>query len=280
QYLGPTRSGVVPGVRLARDWEQSPPRLLWRKPVGAGWGAFAVVGDYAFTQEQRGEQECVVCYRVADGATMWVHADPVHSEGPVRFDPSMGGHGPRTTPTVADGRVYAVGATGLLNCLDGATGRAVWSVNILEDNEAENLFHGVCGSPLLVDDRVVVSPTGSNGISLAAYDRATGRRVWRAGKHRTRYRSPLLAELGGVKQILLYNAEGVAGHDAATGELLWTFPWTNGEHTNCSQPIPHAGAPDQVFVSTGYGTGAALIRVERTESPPWTVHVLNDRVRL
>lgn len=264
QFLGPTRLGVASETPLARDGQVRPPRLLWRQPIGAGWGAFATAGGYAVTQEQRGPDECVVCYRIADGTPIWVHADPV------AFPGGLGGPGPRATPTLADGRVYTVGATGLLNCLDGATGRPYWSVHILEDNHAENIAHGVCGSPLLVDDLVLVCPTGANGLSLAAYDRVTGRRIWRGGQHQASYGSPLLTELAGVRQVLLFNAAGVTSHDPASGQVLWHFPWTNVEGVNCSQPVPHAGRPDQVLVSTGYGKGAALFRVTR-EQGAWSL---------
>jgi outer membrane protein assembly factor BamB len=268
QFLGPHRLGVLPQARLARDWKQSPPRMVWRTQVGAGWGAFAVAGDYAVTQEQRGSQECVVCYRVSDGARVWTHTDLD------RFDSSMAGPGPRATPTIAGGRVYAVGATGLLNCLDGATGRRAWSVNILKDNDAENLPHGVCASPLIAGDLVIVSPTGKNGISLAAYHRETGKRVWRAGKDQASYGSPLLVELAGVPQVLLYNAEGVTAHAVAGGKVLWSYPWGTPERINCSQPIPNAGKPGQVFVATGYGKGSALFRAEKAGLHAWRVQTV------
>jgi outer membrane protein assembly factor BamB len=274
QYLGPQRQAVLPGARLARDWAKTPPRLLWRQPVGAGWGAFAVVGEYAVTQEQRGDQECVVCYRVADGATAWIHADTT------RFDSSMGGSGPRATPTIAGGRVYALGATGLLNCLDGATGRPIWAVNILNDNRAENIIHGVSASPLVVDNCVLVCPTGRNGPSLVAYHRDTGTRVWQAGQDQASYGSPLLAELAGLRQVLLATSAGVTAHDVTAGQVLWSFPWTNGEEINCSQPIPHAGGTDQVFFSTGYGKGCALFRVERSAEGAWSVHPLWDSLQM
>jgi outer membrane protein assembly factor BamB len=268
EYLGPGRLGVLPRAHFGRDWEARPPRLLWRRQVGAGWGGFAVVGDYALTQEQRGPDECVVCYHVPDGAEVWVHADRV------RFESSMGGPGPRATPTVAGGRVYTVGAAGLLNCLDGETGRALWSLNILEDNGAGNLDHGVCGSPLVVDDLVIVSPTGADGISLAAYDRTTHKRRWRGGRDRASYNSPLLTELAGARQVLVYNEAGVAGHDLASGGVLWSFPWTNSQHVNCSEPIPNAGGPGQVYVSTGYGKGSALCRVTGSPGGKWSAEAV------
>ncbi len=263
QFLGPQRLAVLPNVRLARDWKAHPPRAVWRRPVGAGWGSFAVVGDYAVTQEQRGPDECVVCYRIADGLEVWVHTDAA------RFDRTLGGPGPRATPTIADGRVYSVGGTGILNCLDGANGRALWSVDILQDNQAQNIDHGVCASPLVFEDKVIVCPTGANGISLAAYKRETGARLWRAGKDRASYGSPLLTKLAGVTQILLYTSQGVAAHDPADGRHLWDFSWTNGQRVNCSQPVPHAGAPDQVFLSTDYDKGCTLLAVERLADGTW-----------
>jgi outer membrane protein assembly factor BamB len=264
QFLGPQRLGVLPDVRLARDWNAAPPREVWRQPVGAGWGAFAVAGNYAVTQEQHGDDECAVCYRISDGARAWVHAD----KG--RFETSLGGPGPRATPTIVDGRVYTLGATGLLNCLDGATGQPIWSINVLTDNQAENISHGVASSPLVVDDLVIVCPTGYGGPSLVAYHRDTGQRVWQAGQDQASYGSPLLAELGGVRQILLYTSVGVTGHDARSGQVLWSFPWTNNEGVNCSQPIPHAGGPYQVFAGTGYGKGSALFRVQQSADGNWS----------
>jgi outer membrane protein assembly factor BamB len=268
QFLGPARLGVVPHARLGRDWAAHPPRLLWRRPVGAGWGAFAVVGDYAFTQEQRGPDECVVCYRTADGSEVWAHADPV------RFDSSMGGPGPRATPTVAGNRVYTVGATGLLNCLDGGTGRGIWAVNIQEDNHADGpLLHGVSGSPLVVDGLVIVSPTGADGPLLAAYN-LDGKRVWQGGHTQAGYDSPLLAELDGVRQVLLGDTAGVAGHDLRTGKRLWGFAWTNTDGVNCSQPIPNAGGPGRVYFATGYGKGSVLVRVKRSAGGPWSAEAV------
>jgi outer membrane protein assembly factor BamB len=181
---------------------------------------------------------------------------------------------------VHDGRVFSVGATGLLNCLDARTGRSVWTVDIQKDTGSENIAHGVCGSPLVVDDRVLVSPTGSRGPSLAAYDSSAGQRVWAAGTRGASYSSPMLTELCGVRQVLAFDSDGVTGHDAADGRPLWHFPWTNGVKTNCSQPIPHAGGSDQVFVSTEYDKGCALFRVDRSADDTWSTHTIWSNNRL
>jgi outer membrane protein assembly factor BamB len=265
QFLGPDRTAVLPHVRLDRDWTARPPRELWRRPVGAGWSSFAIVGDYAFTQEQRGERECVVAYRLMTGEEVWVHAEPVN------FNSSLGGPGPRATPTVDRSRVFAVGATGALNCLDALTGRRIWSVDILKDNGADNIAHGVCASPLVLNDCVLVCPTGSGGPSLVAYDRETGQRVWSGGTQAASYSSPIVAEIAGESQILLLNHAGLSSHDVQTGEPTWHFPWTNTVNVNVSQPIVHAAGENHIFVSTGYDKGCALIRVDHSADGTWSV---------
>lgn len=257
QYLGPNRTGMIAESKFSADWKAISPKIVWRKPIGLGWGAFAIVGKFAVTQEQRGPSECVVCYRVSDGSQIWVHAQNL------RFVSGMGGDGPRATPTIAGGKVYAIGATGMLVCLNGADGKLIWGADVLVDNEAVNNYHGVCGSPLVFDDKVIVSPTGSNGLSLAAYNVKTGERVWRAGDKRTSYSSPVLATIAGTRQILLHNAHELTGHDVTDGHILWRFPWTNETHVNCSQPIANSGGPNQVFISTGYEGGAALLKIQK-----------------
>jgi outer membrane protein assembly factor BamB len=255
QYMGPSRTSVIAGPQLSQDWTTTPPREVWRIPVGAGWSAFAVVGDFAVTQEQRGEHECVVCYRLSDGTPQWLHDDTA------RFESAMGGVGPRATPTIADGRVYTVGGTGIFNCLDGSTGQPVWTVNILEDNAGQSIGHGVCGSPLVTGDWVIVSPTGINNACLAAYHRADGKRVWLGGRLQTSYGSPALAELAGSRQVLITNSEGIEGNDLRTGKPLWNYTWTGNTHVNCSQPVIVDGKAGRVLFCTGYEQGSILFDV-------------------
>ena len=117
QFLGADRNGTVTGIRLADDWNAKPPRLLWRRPIGAGWSGFAVAGGVAVTQEQRGSREMVVAYDLATGVPKWSLGDEAH------YESTVAGEGPRATPTISRGRVFTLGSTGLLNCLDLETGR-------------------------------------------------------------------------------------------------------------------------------------------------------------
>lgn len=262
QFFGPHRNGAWPNIRLA-DWNDALPTEIWRRPVGAGWSGIAVVGGYCFTQEQRDEDECVTCYRFNDGSLVWTHAEKT------RFASSMGGDGPRATPTIAGGRCYAVGATGKLVCLDAASGKKLWGADLLQEYGGENLMHGVCNSPLVDDDRVIVCPPGEHGPSLAAYHRESGHLLWAAGAQRASYNSPVVWVNQGVKQYLIHNAEGVAGHDPANGRQLWLFPWSNADRINCSQPILDAAGPGTLLISTGYGVGAALVRIKRDGPDNW-----------
>lgn len=253
QFLGPDRNGTVTNVTLARDWQEQPPREIWRRKVGAGWSGFAVAGDSAFTQEQRGEDEMVTCYDLRTGEIRWAHSDAT------RYATTLGGVGPRATPTVTEKRVFTLGATGILNCLDRTTGERVWGKNAVEENGAEVNEWGMSGSPLVHRNLVIVSAGGTNDRSMVAYAKDTGEIVWHGGKDRAGYSSPSLAVLAGVPQILIFNQHSVAAHDPSTGAVLWHEPW-KGEQ-QIAQPVPLPG--DRVMVSAGYGAGAALYRIEK-----------------
>jgi outer membrane protein assembly factor BamB len=252
RFRGPDALGMSRGAHLARDWSGQPPRQIWRRPVGAGWSAIAVVGSQAFTQEQRDDDECVVCFERASGRELWRHRDRAH------YMASGTGDGPRATPTVEGASVYTLGATGILNALNRADGSRLWSVDIMKDNQATAPGHGATGSPLVVGDLVVVAPGGAKA-SLAAYDKSNGSRRWRAGSDPASYASPMLVEIDGQPQVLVVSTQNIVAHEPRSGEVLWTFPWRNDQQTNCSQPIPLA--PNRVFLSADYGTGCALVEL-------------------
>ena len=254
QFLGPSRNNRVEQPQLARDWKAQAPQRLWLQPVGPGWSGFAVVGSRAITQEQRGEKETVVCYDLLSGAPLWSHTYPAHFQSP------LAGEGPRATPTVSGHRVYALGSTGVLNCLDLETGKLIWSKDILQDNQAKVNEWGMSGSPLLVDDLVVVSAGGNNNRSLVGYRAPTGDFVWGAGADGAGYSSPTLVTLAGVAQILIFNSGGVSAHDPATGTNLWKYHWPGG-HPHVSMPV--AIPDDRLLVSSGYGVGSELLKIQK-----------------
>jgi outer membrane protein assembly factor BamB len=216
-FRGPGRDGVVRGVRVATDWSRSSPVELWRRPVGPGWSSFAVRGDVFYTQEQRGDDEVVACHSLTTGRPVWRHRDRA------RFWESNAGAGPRATPTLHKGRVYTFGATGIVNALDAASGSVVWSRNAASDTDRKVPYWGFAGSPLVVDDLVIVATADR----LVAYDRATGKPRWRVvgDKQAGGYSSPHLAKIDGVRQVLFLNTDGALGVAPDSGKQLWKYEW-------------------------------------------------------
>ena len=275
QFLGPDRDMRVKGLELARDWIQSPPKYIWRQPIGAGWSAFSAASGLAVTMEQRDELEMVTCYEVVTGRMVWWHGVKA------RHRSVQGGVGPRSTPTIHENRVYALGATGRLHCLDVATGTVIWDRDLLSDfgvtpeEDQDNVTWGRSGAPLIVDHMVIVPAggptqsllTNSQGhsekgpVSLVAYDKLTGDEIWRGGTTQISYSSPILTQLAGRRQILIVNENNVTGHDPATGDVLWLhdFEGHSNYNASCSQPVPLDG--NRVLLSKGYGVGAVMLRV-------------------
>ncbi|MEM7585143.1 MAG: PQQ-binding-like beta-propeller repeat protein [Acidobacteriota bacterium] len=214
-FRGAHRDSIIPGVRIATDWTASPPSELWRRPVGPGWSSFTVDGDVFYTQEQRGDDEVVAAYRVADGEPVWRHSDTA------RFWESVGGAGPRGTPTLDGGRLYTFGATGILNALEAADGSVVWSRDAAADTGANTPTWGFSSSPLVLDDLVVLATSGA----LIAYDRETGEPRWKGPSGGAGYSSPQRFTVGGVEQILHVNGDGLVGVVPADGSQLWQHAW-------------------------------------------------------
>jgi outer membrane protein assembly factor BamB len=242
-------------VRIKTDWSASPPVQLWRQPVGPGWSSFAVHDGRFYTQEQRGDDEVVACYDVATGKLVWKHRDPA------RFWESNAGAGPRATPAISNGRVYTQGGTGIVNVLDAATGNAVWTRNAVADTGAKVPMWGIAGSPLVVNDVVVVAAAGS----LVAYDQGTGKPRWTGPAGGTGYSSPQLVTINGVQQVVLLNSNGATSVALADGKLLWQHAWPG-------VPIvqPAATSSGDVFISVSDSSGIRRLAVAQG-SGGWTV---------
>ncbi|MDQ3804745.1 MAG: PQQ-like beta-propeller repeat protein, partial [Acidobacteriota bacterium] len=252
QFRGPGRDGRYDELTVKTSWPAGGLAPLWRQPVGGGFASFSVADGVAYTIEQRRGQEVVTAYHVETGRELWTHG------WDATFRDSTG-DGPRATPTWDAGRVYALGATGELRCLDAKTGRALWSKNILADNGASNIPWGMAASPLVVDDKVVVLAGGPNGKSVVAYNKMTGARAWGALGDQASYTSPMLVTLGGRRQVLAVTAARAAGLAPEDGSVLWDFPWSNSAGINISQPV--VVDQNRFFLSAGYGKGAALVEV-------------------
>ncbi|MEQ8837407.1 MAG: PQQ-binding-like beta-propeller repeat protein [Lacipirellulaceae bacterium] len=261
RFLGTGFWAEAENVKLDRErLAKSSPKEVWRQRIGAGWSGFAVIGRRAITQEQRGDDELVTCYDLDTGELIWAHDDPV------RWDPSgagsLGYEGPRATPTIHKDRVYAQGATGILNSLELHTGKVVWSRDVLKENKAQNVLWGKSNSPLVFDGVVVVSVGGEDGRSWIAYDAETGDELWTSGDALSSYASPVLATLAGVQQILSVDQGLVRAVRADDSKQLWTYDWPSdsGADAAVSQPVPLG--EDRVFLSKGYGHGSTVLQIK------------------
>ncbi|HEY1379607.1 MAG TPA: PQQ-binding-like beta-propeller repeat protein [Gemmataceae bacterium] len=261
-FRGPDRDGVVRGLVISTDWSAHPPKELWRHRVGPGWSSVAVVGGRLFTQEQRGDAEAVVCYDAATGREVWAHTESG------RFEEPVSGAGPRATPAVAGGRVFALTAAGKLVALNGATGESVWSRDAAADAAASRPQWAFCSSPLVVGNLVVVLMGGDAGKGLAAYRMDTGAPAWTADVGVGSYTSPQPAALAGVPQILTLTDRGVSAVDPATGAVLWShaIPLPPGAPRSIQ---PRAINDHQVLVSSEADLGTALIDVSH-DSAAWS----------
>lgn len=253
QYLGPNRNGRLEGPALARDWDADPPQELWRRPIGEGWSGFAVRDAVAVTQEQTEEGEFVTAFDLTSGETIW---STRHDEA---FTSSLGGNGPRATPTLTDTLVFATSAAGTLTALDLRTGELLWSRDFVDETRASVPEWGHSGSPLIVADAVVIN-AGGDGAALIAYARDTGELRWSGGSDPAGYASPMLVRRDGVDQIVNFSARSVAGHSPLDGRVLWRHEWSPAQ-PNVAQPLPIAET--DLLVSAGYGIGAQRLRIQR-----------------
>ena len=271
RFLGPGGGGGIDRPVLDPDWSARPPERAWRRAIGAGWGGFAIVGNRAVTLEQRGEEEIVSCHDAETGRPLWQVAVTA------RHQTVLGGIGPRSTPTIRDGVVYTTGATGWLHAIEGATGRVVWRRNVIDDLGIDPTAHaasvawGRSGSPLVTDDLVIVPGggplkkppvDGRTAIAVAAYERETGTRRWTAGDAQISYATPVLARIADGDVVIAVNEAQVAAYDPADGAERWSFDWPGHSNSDasCSQPQVLDGR--RIFISKGYGIGAALFEMD------------------
>ncbi|MEM1061123.1 MAG: PQQ-binding-like beta-propeller repeat protein [Planctomycetota bacterium] len=297
-FRGPAGDGSVAGVTLATDWDADPPREVWRRPVGPAWSSFAYVDGRLFTQEQRGDEEAVVCWDAGTGREIWSHLDAT------RFTEAVGGVGPRATPTVAGGRVYAVGANGTVNCLDAATGSAVWSRDLVADSGTPVPIWGFASSPAVTESRVIVMAGGPKAEgedltseqkrapydkSVIAYDRDTGEVAWTAAAGRKSYASPAVVTLAGRLQVLVVTDVGLDAFDPADGAVLWSHRLVDGvfgirniqpavvSATDVVLPPSDSGVMRRLrVVETADGYDAEVVWEAKTFKPNFNDYVVAD----
>ena len=256
QWRGPNRDGISRETGLLQSWPEGGPPLIFRADgLGAGYSTVAIADGRIHTLGMLSGREWVITLDAKTGAKLWAtpHAD-AYRDGR--------GDGPRGVPTVIDGKVYALGAKGQLSALDAASGQVLWTVNLLERFGARNVGWGISESPLVLEDRVLVSP-GSRRVGFAAFDRETGELLWGTEGDEAGYASPLPVDLEGAPHIVYFSGERAAGIRPDDGGLLWSYRRASNRTANIATPVlvSNRGNAAEVFLSSDYGTGGALLEL-------------------
>jgi outer membrane protein assembly factor BamB len=265
QWGGPGRDFRIPGARLASEWPADGPRRLWRRELGDGNSGIALVDGRLYTMYRRGVEEVVVALDAGDGRTLWESASAQQTWKGFLDEYGLG---PHTTPLVEDGRVYAVGIGGRLRCLDAATGDQVWSRELWEAFDVGAFEYGPAqlgysSSPLAFGDKII-AVGGGDGRAVIALDRASGEISWRSQDFPPGFASPILIDLEGDPQLVVFAADRVAGLDPEDGRPLWSHPHVTPYMVNASTPV--WGPDNLLFVSSAYDTGGRGLLLRRSGS--------------
>ncbi len=261
-FRGPARNGEIANLRIGTDWKQSPPKLVWKKKVGPAWSSMIIVDGKLFTQEQHDKDEALICCNATTGDQLWEHEDKA-----TQFWDGQAGSGPRATPTFVDGKLYTFGGTGILNCLDAATGKVIWSRDVAGDNKTSVPMWGFSSSPLVYDGKVIVfSGENSKNTGIAAYAAETGEPVWHTTSGQVSYCSAQLASLDGQNQILFVTDDGLIAVDPANGTACWNYDAPGHGMWRAVQPTP-VGNKHVLFGSEDLG----LVSVDlANENQKWS----------
>lgn len=256
QYLGPTRNAAYAGNDLADTWPKEGPPLAWQKKLGTGWAGPVAASGKAILFHRVANEEVVECLDAKTGKELWKQPFPTRYTDNFGFD-----NGPRATPCIADGRVFVFGANGNLHALDFATGKPLWSVDTQKDFGADKGFFGFACSPLVEGKMLLVNLGGKNGAGIVACDTGTGKVLWQAPDDEASYSSPIAANISGQRHALFFARHKLVSLDPANGKVRFTFPWGPKMQASVSAAVPVVSG-DTVFISAGYGAGAAALRVK------------------
>ncbi|MCD6339350.1 MAG: PQQ-like beta-propeller repeat protein [Verrucomicrobia bacterium] len=269
RWRGPRFDGISTERGWQTQWPAQGPKVLWRANVGIGYPSVSVSRGKLYTVGNTADVDTVYCLDAASGKTVWTHSYPCIAKDP-------NGHpGPRSTPTVDGPRVYTLSRLGHLFCLDAATGKVIWSKDFRKDYGAKPPTWGYAGSPL-AEGRMLITEVGGKGSAVVAFDKLTGREIWRAGDDPPAYSSIVPFDFQGKRLLAVLSAAGLAVREAADGREIARYPWKTPYNVNAATPIIFG---NNLFISSGYGKGCALLRLGPGGLRPiWQSKVLRNHV--
>lgn len=258
QFLGPNRNGIYLGSEIATSWPEMGPGVIWRKKIGQGFSGPVVKGNRLILFHRVGNQEKIECLNSKTGNVLWSYSYFSDYKDDFGFD-----EGPRSTPTIEKGKIYLLGAKGILHCLDLKSGMKIWSVDTQKKFGFQKGFFGVACSPLVKDGRLFLNIGGIGGSGLVAFSAETGRVLWTATNEKASYSSPVARRIGNLRQILFLTRTGLVGTDPENGQVLFRFPWSARSRASVNAATPLTTGK-LIFLSASYQTGAILLKVKGT----------------
>jgi len=267
QWGGPARNFMPEATGIASSWPSGGPKRLWTRALGEGHSAILVEGGRIYTMYRplgmlslmrRTQEEIVAALDAVTGKTVWEFKYPAPTDG---LDFSQGA-GPHSTPLIVGNRIYAASTRKELFALDKATGTRVWSHDFMKEYGAPPPGRGYACSPLLYNGTIIVT-VGGPGQAIAAFNQQSGALAWKAGDFEESPASPMLIDVDGQPQLVLFAGDRVAGLDPATGRTLWSHPHRTDYGLNISTPVWSA-ADHLLFVSSAYGTGSRMIELTQS----------------
>lgn len=254
QWRGVNRDGKSSDTGLLTEWPAGGPPLVWKAGgAGTGYSSMSVVAGRLYTVGARGGTEYIHAFDVATGKKLWQVANGKEYS-------NDRGNGPRGTPTIEGGRLYVLGASGDLTVLDAAKGTRVWSVNVLREFGGSNPRWGLSESPLVTGDRVLVNAGGPNA-SIVAFNKTDGKVIWKSQSDGAGYSSAVTQRVGNTDQAVFFTDRRAVGVDLRDGRLLWEYPRVANRVANIATPVVK---DNFVFLSSDYGTGSALLKLDPT----------------
>ena len=260
QWGGPARNFVTDAPGLASTWPVAGPRRIWQRPLGDGFSAIVTDGTTLYTLYRQGTDDLAVALDGATGATKWEtrYAAPFNETCSERLGPA-----PRAAPLIAGDRPVTISAGGLMKAFDRASGRTLWSQDLLAATSEAVRACGYSTSPLAYKDRIITT-AGGKGRAVVSIDAATGNIGWQSQDFQNGYSSPILIDLDGRPELVVLTSSAVAGLDPDTGALEWTHPHPTDMGVTVTTPI--WGADHLLFVTSAYNRGSRVLKLARTGS--------------